>query len=84
MRFIVDSSYSLMAPFLPQILKDKGVDESINGYIFSTFSAALIISAPLVGYYLSRYERMIFLRCGLFALGCSILGFGLSSMIDNH
>lgn len=84
MRFIVDSSYSVMAPFLPQILAEKGVDPSLNGYIFSTFSIALIFAAPMVGYYLARYERMIFLRCGLFILGLSMLGFGLSVLIEGH
>lgn len=81
MRFIVDSSYSVMAPFFPIVLLEKGIPPEINGYIFSTFSAALILSAPLVGYYLSRYERMIFLRFGLMALGFSMLGFGLSCLI---
>ena len=84
MRFVVDSSYSVMAPFFPQILDDKDIDPEYNGYIFSMFSFALIVSSPLVGYYLARYERMNFLRCGLFCLGCSMLTFGLSTLIPKE
>ena len=84
MRFVVDSSYSVMAPFFPQILDEKEVSVDINGYIFSTFSFALIVSAPLVGYYLARYQRMIFLRFGLISLGCAMLAFGFSTLIDNN
>lgn len=84
MRFIVDSSYSIMGPIFPTVLSDKGLDQSINGYIFSTFSAALLISSPFVGYYLSKYERMGFLRTGLFCLGVSMIGFGCSTYINNQ
>lgn len=84
MRFVVDSSYSVMAPFFPQILEDKGVDIEFNGYIFSTFSFALILSAPLVGYYLARYDRMKFLRFGLVSLGCSMVAFGLSTLLHGQ
>lgn len=83
MRFIVDSSYSIMAPIFPTVLSDKGIDPNVNGYIFSTFSAALLLSAPFVGYYLSRYERMIFLRIGLMCLGISMIGFGCSTYIND-
>lgn len=55
MRFVVDSSYSVMAPFFPQILEEHDIEESFMGYIFATFSFALIVSAPFVGYYLERY-----------------------------
>lgn len=46
-----------MAPFLPQVLNQKGVPEEYNGYIFSTFSAALIVTSPIIGYYLDRLTR---------------------------
>lgn len=82
MRFIVDSSYSIMAPIFPTVLKEKRIDPAVNGYIFSTFSAALLLSAPFVGYYLSKYERMNFLRCGLFCLGVSMIGFGCSTYVS--
>lgn len=80
MRHIVDSTFSLIAPFLPQLLEQKDIKNSdwYRGIIFSTYSFAMMLSAPLVGYYLARYERTIFLRIGMFFLGCSIIGFGLS------
>lgn len=80
MRHIVDSSYSLIAPFLPQLLKAKEItnEDFVRGFIFSTYSIAMMLSAPFITYYLARYERIILLRIGIILLGASILGFGLS------
>lgn len=84
MRFIVDSSYSIMAPFFPQILLEKNVPDEYNGYIFSTFSLTLILSSPFVGYYLERYERIIFLRVGMLLLAIAMFGFGASTYINDN
>lgn len=83
LRFIVDSSYSIMAPFFPQILENKGIPQDYNGYIFSTFSAALIVAAPIVGYSLDKFERQKFLQIGLLILGFTMMSFGFSSYIND-
>ena len=50
-----NSGYGLIAPFLPQELKQKGIAEQYYGYIFGIYSVAVIICSPIVGYLLLKF-----------------------------
>lgn len=55
-----NSAYALIAPFFPIELIKVGVPIEMFGYIFSTYSLAVIVCSPLVGYFLTKFKRRNF------------------------
>jgi len=47
-----NSAYALIAPFQPLYLAKIGANPALNGYIFSTYSLAVILCSPVIGYFL--------------------------------
>jgi MFS family permease len=81
--FLSNSAYALIAPFLPFLFAEKGIELSLMGYIFSTYSVAVIICSPFVGKMLSKLGRRRFIQIGLFTMGLSMLAFAFISYIDS-
>lgn len=73
-----------MAPFFPQILADKGIPADYNGWIFSIFSFTLIVTSPIIGYFLDRMQRARVLQVGLVLLGMSMIAFGYAILITDE
>jgi MFS family permease len=84
LRFVIDCSFSIMAPFFPQILADKGIPIAYNGWIFSIFSFTLIVTSPIIGFFLDRMQRTKVLQVGLILLGLSMIGFGFAILIKDE
>lgn len=84
LRFVIDCSFSIMAPFFPQILADKGIPVEYNGWIFSIFSFTLIVTSPIIGFFLDRMQRTKVLQVGLILLGLSMIGFGFACVIKDE
>ena len=84
LRFVIDCSFSIMAPFFPQILADKGIPVAYNGWIFSVFSFTLIVTSPIIGFYLDKMQRAKTLQIGLILLGMSMIGFGFACLIKDE
>ena len=56
-----NSAYALIAPFLPIELLRVDVPIYLFGYIFSTYSFAVIICSPMTGYLLTKFRRRNFI-----------------------
>ena len=54
---VSNCAYALIAPFLPLELIKAGIPMHLFGYIFSTYSLAVIICSPMVGYFLTKVRR---------------------------
>lgn len=66
----VNSSFSLLTPFYPNVAKAKGVPSSIIGLIIGSFSIAQIITSYIVGRTLEYVGRRRYLMIGI--IGCSV------------
>lgn len=63
---ISNSAYGMIAPFLPQKLQSKDVDENLIGIIFSVYSASVIIMSLFVGKVFDRFGPVYTIAYGLF------------------
>lgn len=54
---VSNCAYALIAPFLPLELIKAGIPLHLFGYIFSTYSLAVIICSPMIGYFLTKVRR---------------------------
>lgn len=79
---LANSAYSLIAPFLPIELQNYGVPLELNGYVFSSYSVAVILCSPLTVIFLKRIKRKTLIQIGVFSMGSSMIMFGLISYID--
>ena len=79
-----NSAYALIAPFLPIELVKVNVPIYLFGYIFSTYSLAVIICSPMTGYLLTKFRRRNFIQFGLFIMSIAMYGFAFSENIDSY
>lgn len=48
-EFFVLSSYSILAPFFPQMKTEKGIDDMTIGLLFAIYELVMFIMAPIYG-----------------------------------
>ncbi|XP_022101427.1 MFS-type transporter SLC18B1-like [Acanthaster planci] len=78
--FAIRLSFSIIAVFFPSEAKAKGMSHTVTGLVFSTFSTAAVIGAPIWGKILPLVGARFVFLAGAFVTGsCDIL-FGL--MVD--
>lgn len=63
-NILLKASYSVCAPFLPAEANKKGVDQSMVGAIFCSYSVSFAIVSPMVGKFMARVGRRNFLIIG--------------------
>lgn len=80
-----NSGYGLVAPFLPQELKERHIRLDIYGYIFGIYSVALIVFSPLIGELLRRFRRrkLIFM-IGMISMATSLVAYALLPRIISN
>ena len=81
---LTNSSYAIIAPFIPFEFKRKGVSQHWIGYIFSAYSVAVIFCSPCVGHMTSKFGRRNLIQFGMFLMGASFVVFGAISEIDDN
>lgn len=74
-NILLKASYSVCAPFLPAEANKKGVDQSLIGALFCSYSVSFAIVSPLVGKFMSKFGRRNFLIFGASIIAISNLGF---------
>lgn len=79
-----NSAYALIAPFQPIYMASIGGNKDLNGYIFSTYSLAVILCSPVIGFFLRRFRRRNFVQMGLFCMGLAMLGFAVASWFSDR
>ena len=81
--FIIDASYSICAPFLPQLSEKHGVDQSYLGIMFSTYSISMCIMSLLTGKFQYSLGRRNVAQWGIIISAIPFLGFYLINMIES-
>ena len=78
-----NSCFSLVAPFLPVELLNRGISEDTIGFIFSIYSLARIVSSPFIGILLGKFDKRRVLSVGMGILALSISALGLMNTVEN-
>lgn len=74
---------SIMAPFFPNEASNKGMSETVSGFVFSFYALIVMISSPILGSLLPVIGAKFMLISGIFASGVSNILFGtLDRIID--
>lgn len=68
-------SYGIAAPFLPQILEDKGIESTWTGLIFAVFAITGLITSLCIGKVLDHVGHRVITTIGSILMGLSIFGF---------
>lgn len=79
-----NSAYALIAPFLPIELVKVNVPIYLFGYIFSTYSLAVILCSPMTGYLLTKFKRRNFVQFGLFVMSVAMYGFAFAGEVKSY
>ena len=84
LTILTNSSYAIIAPFLPFEFKKLDIDQVMAGYLFSVYSVAVIICSPFIGKVMQKTGRRNILTAGMMIMGCSFVVFGLLSFVDKE
>lgn len=75
--FIGFCSMSIMAPFFPREATEKGLSETMSGFVFSFYALVVFLTSPIFGKILPALGPKFLFLSGMFvAGGCNLL-FGL-------
>ena len=75
-------SYSLVAPFVPIEMEEKGVDPQVTGWIFASFSVSMILGAQIIGKVQGKIGRRNILLVGILLQATSNVAYGMSHYIS--
>jgi MFS family permease len=81
---LTNSAYAIIAPFLPFKFEEKGIDAGWIGYVFSSYSIAVIVFSPLCGSFIRLTGRINLIIIGINLMGFSFIAFGLISSIKDE
>ena len=77
LKFLNYCLYTLIVPFFPIILTNKGLSEDWIGYIFSAYPMSSIVFTPLMGNYITSVGRKkaLLVGCIISWMGCILFLF---------
>jgi predicted MFS family arabinose efflux permease len=78
---LTNTAYAIIAPFLPFKFEEKHIDASWIGYVFSSYSIAVIVFSPLCGSIIRLTGRINLIILGVNLMGLSFIAFGLISSV---
>ncbi|XP_050504138.1 MFS-type transporter SLC18B1-like isoform X1 [Diabrotica virgifera virgifera] len=82
--FMSFCSMSIMAPFFPREAFEKGMSDTMTGFVFSFYALVMFLSSPIFGKILPVFGAKFLFILGIFVAGlCNIL-FGLLEYISNY
>lgn len=77
-------SMSIMAPFYPREATDKGMSESLAGFVFSFYALVIFVSSPIFGKILPKVGVKPLFIGGIATSGiCSII-FGMLNYVQDY
>ncbi|KAG5892968.1 hypothetical protein JTB14_015013 [Gonioctena quinquepunctata] len=77
-------SMSIMAPFYPQEAANKGMTESMAGFVFGYYALVIFISSPIFGKILPRVGVKFLFIAGLSTSGLCSLVFGTLHLVEDY
>ncbi|KAF5270508.1 hypothetical protein FQA39_LY08386 [Lamprigera yunnana] len=82
--FMCFCSMSLMAPFFPKEAAEKGLSNTLSGFVFSFYALIMFISSPIFGKILPILGAKFLFLSGIILTGtCNIL-FGLLEYVEDY
>ena len=81
---LANASYGLSAPILPQLLKDKGVPESLIGSIWATFSIAVLIISLIAGKIVDVVGHSNMMSCATLLMAVTDASFGAVFQLEQN
>ena len=80
---IVNTSYGLTAPILPPLLEARGVSSSLIGFVWSSFSIAVIIVSLIAGKLVDCIGHSKLMSIGCTIMATAISCYSLAIYIDD-
>lgn len=74
--------YSIIAPFMPVVLDQRGVNQVLSGLIFAIYSLAFVVVSPFMGEVIQFFGNVKTICLGLALMGTSFLVYGLIQAIE--
>ncbi|XP_046392956.1 MFS-type transporter SLC18B1-like [Ischnura elegans] len=82
--FVSFCSMSVMAPFFPKEAANKGMTDTVSGFVFSFYALVMFLTSPLFGKLIPHVGARFLFMTGMFVAGfCNVL-FGLLGYIDDN
>ncbi|XP_014681777.1 PREDICTED: MFS-type transporter SLC18B1-like [Priapulus caudatus] len=70
-------SMSIIAPFFPKTANEKGMSDTVSGFVFGIYALVMFLGCPIIGMLLPRIGPKFVFLSGMFVTGiCNVL-FGL-------
>ncbi|KAF2882673.1 hypothetical protein ILUMI_23497 [Ignelater luminosus] len=82
--FMCFCSMSIMAPFFPREAAEKGLSDTLSGFVFSFYALIMFMMSPIVGKILPRFGTKYLFISGIFLTGACNLLFGLLEFIEDY
>lgn len=80
---ISNTSYIIIAPFLPLEFKSKGVDADVTGLIFAAYPVASIATSLILAKWKFQLDSSVKISVGLFFMGLCFIAFGMTHYINS-
>ncbi|CAG9768972.1 unnamed protein product [Ceutorhynchus assimilis] len=81
--FFCFCSMSIMAPFFPKEAAEKGLSNTLSGFVFSFYALVMFVSSPIFGKILPRFGAKLVFLFGMFMAGACNLLFGLLEYVTD-
>ena len=81
--FLINSSNSLIAPFFPDVARERGISSEWIGFIFSCYPLGGVFFSLLLGKMMRKWGRKRILFIGLLIQTIGIILFGILDNIDD-
>ncbi|XP_018321088.1 MFS-type transporter SLC18B1-like [Agrilus planipennis] len=83
-NFMSFCSMSIMAPFFPKEAAEKGLSDTLSGFVFSFYALVMFLTSPLFGKIIPRVGAKFLFISGIFVAGtCNIL-FGALEYVHDY
>ena len=80
---LANTSYGLTAPILPQYLEDRGVASSWTGFIWASFSTAVILVSLIAGSIVDRVGHSKLMSIGAILMATAIAAHSTAPFFDD-
>lgn len=82
--FMSFCSMSIMAPFFPREASEKGLSDTMSGFVFSFYALVMFVMSPIFGKILPRVGAKFLFLAGMFIAGSCNLLFGALEYIYDY
>ena len=81
---ISNTIYGLAAPFLPQLLEDKGIASSWTGVIFAVYSISMVVVSLIAGSIVDSVGHSRLMSFGSLLMATSIASFSTAIYLEQN